>query len=69
MEQGQIKVARNTDRLLTQEQAAELLGVLPKTLQAWRTTRRYPLRFVKVGRCVRYKPEDVADFIEKRTVA
>jgi len=62
-----IKSARATDKLLTQEQAAELLGVLPKTLQAWRTTQRYPLKFVKVGRCVRYRPQDLADFIEKRT--
>ncbi|KGO35170.1 MAG: helix-turn-helix domain-containing protein [Desulfoprunum sp.] len=62
-----IKNARATDKLLTQEQAAELLGVLPKTLQAWRTTQRYPLKFVKVGRCVRYRLQDLADFIEKRT--
>lgn len=64
-----IKNARATDKLLTQEEAAELLGVLPKTLQAWRTTQRYPLKFVKVGRCVRYKRQDITDFIEKRTFA
>jgi len=64
-----IKNARATDKLLTQDEAAELLGVLPKTLQAWRTTHRYPLKWVKVGRCVRYRPEDINDFIDKRTFA
>jgi predicted DNA-binding transcriptional regulator AlpA len=56
-------------RLLTQDQVAEMLGVDPKTLQAWRTTQRYPLKFVKIGRCVRYRPEDVETFIESRTFA
>jgi predicted DNA-binding transcriptional regulator AlpA len=62
-----IKSTRATDKLLTQEEAAEILGILPKTLQAWRTTQRYPLKWIKVGRCVRYRPEDIQRFIESRT--
>lgn len=42
------------DPLLTEQQAAEVLGVKPGTLQVWRCTRRYGLPFVKVGRLVRY---------------
>lgn len=39
-----------------------------KTLQAWRTSGKGP-RFVKVGRLVRYRQEDVQAWIESRLVA
>ena len=55
-------------RLLTPVETAELLGIAPGTLAQWRTTRRVLLSFVKCGRHVRYRPEDVIKFIEARTV-
>lgn len=57
----------NRDILLTPEQVAELLGVTPHTLAVWRSTGRYDLPFVKTGRLVRYRPEDVQTFITSRT--
>jgi excisionase family DNA binding protein len=58
-----------TDRLLTEDEAAELLATKPQTLSVWRTTKRYPLPYVKVGRNVRYKLSAVLAFIEARTVS
>lgn len=58
-----------TDPLLTQEQTAEILGVKPSTLEVWRTTKRYPLEYIKVGRNVRYRRSAVERFISSRTVA
>lgn len=58
-----------TDPLLTEQQAAEIIGVKPTTLQVWRTTKRYPLAYVKAGRLVRYRASAVEAFIEARTVA
>jgi excisionase family DNA binding protein len=55
--------------LLTPTETADFLGVTVGTLQIWRTTRRYPLPYVKSGRLVRYKVEDVLAFIERRTVS
>ena len=55
-------------KLLTEAEAADYLGVEPQTLCAWRCTRRYNLPFIKVGRLVRYRPEDVEAFLEERTV-
>lgn len=52
-------------KLLTQNEAASLLGVKPHTLSVWRCTKRYPLPFVRVGRCVRYKFTDIENFISK----
>ena len=44
----------STDQsLLTEAQAAELLGIRPQTLSVWRSTKRYPLPYIRVGRrCV-----------------
>ena len=60
--------ATTRPKLLTEAEAADYLSVEPQTLCAWRCTRRYNLRFIKVGRLIRYRPEDVEAFLESRTV-
>jgi predicted DNA-binding transcriptional regulator AlpA len=56
------------ERLLTCQQVSELLGVTEQTLAHWRTTRRVNLPYVSISRrCVRYRAEDVAEFINDRT--
>lgn len=53
-------------KLLTSGEAAKLLGLTNKnTLSVWRTTKRYHLPFVKVGRLVRYIQKDIEDFINR----
>ncbi len=56
------------DPLLSEAQAAEMLNVKPGTLSVWRCTRRYSLRYVKVGRYVRYRQSDIDAFLASRTV-
>jgi len=51
--------------LLTPDEAAAILRVSTGTLAVWRCTQRYPLRFIKIGRSVRYRRADVDAFIEK----
>lgn len=58
-----------TDPLLTEQQAAPLLGVKPSTLQVWRCSKRYPLAYIKSGRLVRYRRSDIEAFLESRKVA
>ncbi len=55
-------------KLLTPEEAAAMLRTTPGVLSVWRTTRRYPLHYVKIGRSVRYRLRDVEDFINSRVV-
>ena len=55
-----------TDRLFTPNQTAEILGVTRNTLAVWRSTGRYNLPFVKVGRRVMYRAVDVEAFINER---
>jgi excisionase family DNA binding protein len=56
-----------SDRLLTDDEAAKILGVTPGTLQVWRSTGRYQLPFVKVGRNVRYVKSNLFNWILERT--
>lgn len=38
-------------------------------MAVWRCTRRYPLRFTKIGRKIYYRKEDIQSFIEAGSVA
>jgi len=60
--------SRTVEPLLNEGQAAARLGLKPNTLAVWRVTGKYGLPFVKVGKCVRYKPHDLDVWIESRTV-
>ena len=56
------------DPLLTEEQAAKFLGVKPASLQVWRSTKRYKLSYLKVGRLVRYRLSALNAFLASREV-
>ena len=58
----------NHHRLLSRGEAAEFLGVKKITLAVWKSTQRYPLPTVKVGRLVKYRFSDLLKFVENRTV-
>lgn len=53
--------------LLTEAQAAEKIDVSPGTLSVWRSTGRYRLPFIKVGRKVRYRASDLDAWMASRT--
>jgi excisionase family DNA binding protein len=55
------------DSLVTEVQAAELLHISIRTLQAWRIKLTGP-RFVRVGRAIRYRRSDLTAWIEANTV-
>jgi excisionase family DNA binding protein len=63
MNKAPVAPRTTVDPLLTDDEAARLLGTSVNTLANWRVTGRYPLPFVKVGRLVRYRPSDIAKFI------
>jgi excisionase family DNA binding protein len=48
---------------LTTKAAAEKLTLKKTTLEAWRCRGGGP-KFIKIGRAVRYRPEDLDAFIE-----
>jgi predicted DNA-binding transcriptional regulator AlpA len=56
------------ENLRTCKQAAAFLTVSEKTLEAWRSQNRGP-RFIKLGRRVAYRMEDLVTYSERHTVA
>jgi excisionase family DNA binding protein len=54
--------------LLNETRAAEYLGLSVRTLQAWRVRGGGPV-FVKLGRAVRYRPDDLNAWITERMAA
>ena len=52
--------------MLTTQQAARILGLSPFTLNKWRLYG-HGLRFIKLGRAVRYRRADVMAYMASRT--
>ena len=59
---------QSTDPLLNPIEAANYLGVTENTLSVWRCVGRYDIKFVKVGRLVKYRKSVLDAFLERRTV-
>ncbi len=60
-------IVQRTRELVDEKAAAEILCTTPGTLSVWRSTGRYALPFVKIGRKVRYRVSDLEQWIEQRT--
>lgn len=55
------------DKLLAEIQAADLLGMSSRTLQAWRGQGVGP-PFIRAGRAIRYRRSDVMSWATEKTV-
>jgi len=55
------------DAILDNAAAAEYLGISTGTLDVWRSTKRYAIPFIKVGRLVKYRQSALDTFLESRT--
>jgi predicted DNA-binding transcriptional regulator AlpA len=60
-------IAHDPDSALTENQAAEFLGLSVRTLQAWRVRGGGP-RYAKLGRAVRYRRSELVSFQQAHTV-
>lgn len=55
-------------RLLTEPQAAEILGITPRTLRRWRTETQTAPPHLVLGTRIRYTPAAIARFIQEAQV-
>jgi DNA-binding transcriptional MerR regulator len=62
------ELSNDPDALLTEGQAARLLNLSVRTLQAWRVGGLGP-PFCRLGRAVRYRRRDLLSWIEVNTRA
>lgn len=53
---------------LPHREAAEYIGVTSDTLNVWRSEKRYPIPYLKVGSKVYYWKKDLDAWLESRTV-
>jgi excisionase family DNA binding protein len=61
-------IYQTSEPLLMEVQAAKLLSVSPRTLQNWRIAGEGP-PFIRIGRAIRYRREDILRWIEAHTVS
>lgn len=54
--------------MLTRKEAAAFLGLAPVTLEGWARKQNAGPPYVKLGKAVRYRKEDLVAFIEDSTV-
>ena len=54
--------------LLTETQAAQLMGLTPRALQQWRRQGIGPRWVVISARCIRYQRAEIVSWTEKRIV-
>ncbi len=57
-----------TDKLLTAQETAEILGVKLQTLATWRCTKRGGPPFIKVGALIRYRLSEVERWLQRQTI-
>jgi len=53
------------DELLNEHDLARITGLSVASVRRWRLLRQGPM-YLKLGSAVRYKPEDVAKWLESR---
>ena len=53
------------ERTLNYSEAAEVLGCSEGTLRQWVMKRRQGLRWLKMGRLVRFRPSDLCEFMQR----
>lgn len=61
------EIIRTNSDLVDEKEAAAILDVTPGTLSVWRSTGRYGVPFVKVGRNVRYSRAALSSWLQTRT--
>ena len=54
--------------LMTPRDAAVYIGVKINTLAVWRMTNKYGLRYLKLGKAIRYRKEDLDEWLASKAV-
>lgn len=58
----------DSETIFSREEAAAYLGLSPSTISNWVCTKRYTLKYFRVGRSVRYRKRDLDEFIQRGVV-
>jgi excisionase family DNA binding protein len=58
----------NQSGLLTTAEAARYLAVAEHTLEIWRSTKRHRIPYIKIGKNVRYRRQDLDAWLVSRMI-
>lgn len=58
----------DSETIFSREEAAAYLGLSPSTLANWASTKRFTVKYFRVGRSVRYRKRDLDEFIQRGVV-
>ena len=58
-----VQTQHNPDQLLTEAEAAALVGFTPRALQSWRAAKRGPAYVCISARAIRYRTADILAWI------
>jgi predicted DNA-binding transcriptional regulator AlpA len=58
-------ISNTTQTLLNEHDLARLTGLSVASVRRWRLIHRGP-KYIKIGAAVRYRPEDVSDWLAAR---
>jgi hypothetical protein len=62
------EIVKKYTELLDTEDAASYIGVSSHTLEVWRSTKRYDVPYIKVGRLVKYRVYDLINWLNAHTI-
>jgi excisionase family DNA binding protein len=62
-----MELTQQKKELLTNKEAAAVLGLSPETLTNSRTTGRYGIPYLKIGKNVRYRYSDLQTWLSAQT--
>ena len=60
-----METANTLETLLTEHDVARITGLSVASVRRWRLLRQGP-KYLKIGAAVRYKPEDISEWLESR---
>ncbi len=63
-----LKEAHHRSNLLSRREAAAYLNIKEQTLAVWACYKRHRLPFIRVGRLVKYRQEDLDQFVLENCV-
>lgn len=55
--------------LLTTEEAAKFLRIVPGTLDNWRSTKNHHIPYIMVGSSIKYDKKDLIKYLQNHRVA
>lgn len=62
------ELQKNVREIMSRKEAADYLGISESTMANWACTKKYHIPYFRVGRKVKYRRQDLDEFMENNRV-